>query len=200
MLEFSQKEERELLLLLKQGDREAFAKIHSFYNHHLHRGLMQIVKLEADAEEVLQETFLKLWEIREQIDPEKSFLSFLSTIATNKAFDSVRKTARDKKKRLLYTEIATSAYQHVEELFSRKENLVLVQQAIGQLPPLRQKVFRLCKMEEKSYREVSEQLGISVSTVSDHMVKASAFIKTYLHNHGRNLLSFLILYSLINRD
>ena len=68
----------------------------------------------------------------------------------------------------------------VEEHFISKENSGILYQAIELLPPKRKLVFRLCKLEGKTYEEVSLLLGISLSTISDHIVKANLFIKSQL--------------------
>ncbi|RNI33826.1 hypothetical protein EFY79_17715 [Hanamia caeni] len=52
--------------------------------------------------------------------------------------------------------------------------------AIELLPPRRKLIFKLCKIECKSYEQISLQLGVSCSTISDHIVKANRFIKTIL--------------------
>ena len=61
---------------------------------------------------------------------------------------------------------------------SDDEKLVALESTIQNIPPQRQQVFRLCKLEGKSYKEVSELLGISVSTISDHIVNATKFIRS----------------------
>ena len=90
--------------------------------------------------------------------------------------------------------VATEHYEHIEEMLLRKENNHLLQKAIDSLSPQRQLVFRLCKLEGKSYDEVSQQLGISTSTISDHIVKANKTIREYLFEH---LDLSLILFGLL---
>ena len=68
------------------------------------------------------------------------------------------------------------------------EKSVLLENAISKLPPQRQQVFRLCKLEGKSYRDVSELLGISLSTISDHIVKATKSIRNYLESTDNAVL------------
>ena len=65
-----------------------------------------------------------------------------------------------------------------------EENLAILQKAVEELPPQRQQVFRLCKLEGKSYKEASEVLGISASTISDHIVKATKTIRDYFRNRN----------------
>ena len=65
----------------------------------------------------------------------------------------------------------------------RKEKAGLVHKAIEELPPKRKEVFKLCKLEGKSYEEISQRMGISTSTITDHIVKANVFIRNKLASH-----------------
>ena len=58
-----------------------------------------------------------------------------------------------------------------------------LQQAINALPPRRRQVFQLCKLDGKSYEEAALELGLSTSTISDHIVKATHFIRIYCYKH-----------------
>jgi RNA polymerase sigma-70 factor (ECF subfamily) len=68
----------------------------------------------------------------------------------------------------------------IEESIINKESSGILYNAIELLPPKRKLIFRLCKVEGKTYAQVSLQLGISLSTISDHIVKANFFIKTQI--------------------
>jgi RNA polymerase sigma-70 factor (family 1) len=175
--------EKKLLLLLKEGSEQAFEKLYRLYSKRLFGNLLKLVKSESLAREILQEIFMKVWDLRQQIDVERSFRSWLFKIAENKVYDCFRKAARDHKLRLILLAAATDSYEHIEAIIINKENNHLLQQAIESLPPQRKQVFRLCKLEGKSYEEVSRQLGISTSTISDHIVKASRAIRAFMATH-----------------
>ena len=173
-------DEKELLLLLSKDDETAFEKIYSLYSARLFGYLINLLKSETLAQEVLQDVFMKIWNNRQNINAEKSFRSYLFRIAENSVYDLFRKAARDKKLKAEIISRACEYYEHVEEQLFTKENLHLIQHAIDALPPQRRLVFRLCKLEGKSYSEVSRLLGISTSTISDHIVKATKFLRAYL--------------------
>ena len=140
----------------------------------------------------MQDVFLKIWNNRHSIDTEKSFRSYLFKIAENKVYDFFRKAARDKKKEHVLFEIASSEYVPVEDIMSSDAKTVLLEKAIESLSPQRQQVFRLCKLEGKSYKEVSEILGISASTISDHIVKATKSIRDYFEKNEQALVALFI--------
>lgn len=185
--------EKKWLLLLREGSEQAFEKIYLLYSKRLFGNLLKLVKSESIAQEILQEVFLKVWDNRRFIDTEKSFRSYLFKIAENKTYDFFRKAARDHKLQQLLLAAATEGYEHIESLIVNKENNRLLQQAIEALPPQRQQVFRLCKLEGKSYEEVSRLLGISTSTISDHIVKASRAVREFIATHHHIATGMLLM-------
>ena len=176
-------DEKELLLLLKQGHEAAFEEIYKLYSSRLFGNIYRMVKSESTSQEILQEVFIKVWNNRTGIDPERSFRSYLFRIAENKVYDFFPKVSRDKKMHAHIIVIATEHYEHIEELLLRKEDNEIVHKAINSLSPQRQLVFRLCKLEGKSYAEVGRELDISVSTISDHIVKAKKTVREYLFDN-----------------
>ena len=171
------------VLALKAGDERAFKAVYDHFSHRLYGNLLKLVKSEEIARELLQEMFFKVWEKREHIDPEKSFHAYLFRIAENMAYDFFRKVARDKKLQMHLIARASEAFNHVEERLINKEYHHLLQQAINALPPRRRQVFRLCKLDGKSYEQAALELGLSTSTISDHIVKATHFIRMYCYRH-----------------
>ena len=69
---------------MQAGNERAFEKLYLLYSARLFGRLLRLVKSEVDSKEILQDVFLKLWEKRTSIDPEKSFRSYLFKIAENK--------------------------------------------------------------------------------------------------------------------
>lgn len=170
---FSDFEEKELLFLLKSGDVRAFEEIYTRYKVRLAGKFIHLLKSEELAQDALQDLFSKIWEVRETIDPEQSFVAFLYRIATNLAHNVFRRAAREgnvmDKLKAGYRE----TYNHIEESVIRKENIDLVRQALKQLPERQREVYILHKIEGKSYKEISEQLQISLSAINNHITRAN---------------------------
>ena len=186
-------QERELLLRLKNGNEQAFEAIYNLYSNRLYGNLIKLVKSEEEAQEILQDIFIKIWNKRQEIDVDASFRSYLFKIAENKAYDFFRKLARDKRREKRLIAIATTEYVHIEEAILKKENEAILEKAIQSLPAQRQQVFRLCKLEGRTYKEVGELLGISVSTISDHIVKATKSLREYFENNEQALLALIFI-------
>lgn len=193
MLETPQTE-KEILSRLISGDVHAFEQVYHLYSPRLFGKLIKLVKSDSDAREILQDVFLILWQHRASIDPEKSFRSFIFKIAENKVYDFFRKVTRDKNRQSELLALSTENYLFIEESKSGDQSLAILQKAIDSLSPQRKQVFRLCKLEGKTYKEVSELLEISVSTISDHIVKGTKSIRDYFEKHKHSLALTLSLF------
>lgn len=191
--------ENELLAQMSTGDEGAFKQIYFLYSGRLYGNILKLVKSDSVAQEILQEVFIKIWEHRSTIDPSKSFPAYLFKIARNMVTNFYIKAARDRALLQQLAGTAASGYLHIEEGLISREEQVLVQMAIDLLPSQRKQVFELCKIEGKSYNEVSQLLGISVSTISDHIVKANRFLKEYAAKN-KELIIILTLLSFRSAD
>lgn len=179
--------EKELLIRLQSGDRTAFEQLYYIYSDRIYGSVLKLVKAEDIADELLQDTFVILWEKRHLINPDLSFKSWLYKVARNEVNQFYRKLARDKKLQDYVVATFTEQYSHTEEDIYLKESRDLIDKAIEQLSPQRKEVFTLCKLEGKSYEEAAGILGISSSTVSNHLVKANVAVRQYLFQSKESL-------------
>ncbi|WP_433901150.1 RNA polymerase sigma factor [Sphingobacterium puteale] len=187
-------EEKEMLSDLRLGSQTAFRQIYSLYSGRIYLNIRKMVKSEQDAAELLQEVFIKVWDKRELIDPEQSFRSYLFQIAKYTVYNFIRKNSLEKQIQAYLSLHNTQLYTHVEEQLNEKQDEQWLSQTIEQLPPQRRLIYRLCKIEGKSYAEVSTLLRISTSTINDHIVKATKYIK---ERHGVLDKSTLLIASFI---
>ncbi|MHB8207634.1 RNA polymerase sigma factor [Mucilaginibacter sp.] len=170
-------DEKELLIKLRSGDEQAFDQLYARYSLRIYGNILKMVKDADIAQELLQDVFFKVWEKRYTIDPELSFKSYLFKISKHLVYNFFRRESIDKKVKDYIASISTEIHTSVEDEWAYKESKQLLEQAIERLPPQRKLVYTLCKLEGKSYDEVSSILNISTSTISDHIVKATRFIK-----------------------
>jgi RNA polymerase sigma-70 factor (ECF subfamily) len=191
--------EQEIVSRLRDGESYAFELLYHRYKYQLAANLLKLLKSEELAEEVLQELFIRIWEGRESLDPDKSFPAYLFRIARNMVVDIYRKAARESKVRQQLL-LATEEFENsVEDAILDRESNADLYDAIALLPPQRRKVFTLCRIEGKSYKEAGELLGISSSTVNDHLLKANKFLKDQLGSPAglsMSLLAAAILHGL----
>ena len=184
-------DESELLLQLRDGDAVAFESLYLRYAEKLSAQLFRLLKSWEEVEEALQQLFVKVWENRGNIDPGKSFQAYLYKIASNIANDYYRKLSKDK-------ELANNMLQQIALLYDPDTLTAQIQadeelmRTIEKLPPQRKTVFKLCKLEGKSYTEVSRMLSISEATVGDHIAKANRFI---YNNYDKSIFMLSLIYA-----
>jgi RNA polymerase sigma-70 factor (ECF subfamily) len=177
-------QERRLVKELAEGSKEAFTVIYGHYCPILLAQMRRLLGTDMLAREVTQEVFFKVWQTRSRLDVDKCFRSYLFRIAANKACDHFRKVVHQADFKRRYSEEIKVGYQHVEEDLMRKERRSLLLSAIDALPPRRREIYDKCKLQGKSYSEISQLFGVSLSTISDHIVKANHFIQSYFLIHA----------------
>lgn len=170
-------EEREQLLLLKKGNYAAFDALYSVYSPRILGRLIRLLGNENTAEELLQDLFFRVWEKRAQIDVAQSFRGYLFTIAQNLVYDYFRKQSLDERYREEFIRNYSELYGHIEEDLILKQTEERLMKSIDNLPPQCRQVYVLFKLEGKSYAEISQLLGVSKSTINNHLTKANSILK-----------------------
>ena len=174
-------EDKILVEKLMKGDARAFTELYHKYHSDLYRYAWKFLRCDDDAKEIVHDVYFKIWEKRETLNSDLSIKYFLIKICKNMVLNLMVKAAR------------VSAYKK-EILISSKENLEndtenaviyadfekFAHAAIAHLPAQRQAIYKMCKMEGKSYEEAAEAFGVSKGTVRDHMLKATRSIKKFL--------------------
>jgi RNA polymerase sigma-70 factor, ECF subfamily len=175
------KSNKDLLILLKKGDVIAFDNIYEIYSKRLYGFVLRYVKQKEDAEGIVQEVFLKIWENRNKIDIYSSFDSFIFTIAYNTTIDLLRKRFNEHKyqDRLKSVAQITEADQIIDEIYFEEINTQL-QLLLDKLTPRQKEIFQLSREEGLTHEEIANKLKISVNTVKNHMVTSLAFIKSHI--------------------
>ena len=189
--------EVEELIALKNGSHKAFEAIYNRYAGKLYNFIMTISHGDKYmSEEVIQSAFVRLWETKERIDPEKSILFYLSTISRNLLFNRYqRQTIEFLYQKLMINE-QKPYHRQTENEIDRKWLESFVDELIDQLPPARKKIFILRKKEDLSTREIAEAMNISVSTVETQLSLAMKFMKAeFAKNYDKLFLAVFFLLS-----
>lgn len=186
------KEELKYLEDLKDGHRDAFDFIYARYSKMLLPKMQRMVKLNEVVDELLQDVFLKVWLNRAKIDLDQSFKGWIFTIAQNTVYGYYRGLAQDVKMQKHLLETFAEFYDQTEDYIFNKERVELLNQAIEKLPAQRKEIFKLCRIEGKTYQEAAEILSLSPSTVSNQLVSATKYIKRYVFFHSQEFIIFCI--------
>ena len=169
----------DLIKFLKKGDMTAFDAIYEKYCNRLYGFVIRYIKQEEEAEEIVQEVFVKLWETRYKIDIYASFESFLFTITYNLTISILRKRLHEKKY-LEYLALRNQIEQApdlINEIYFN-ELTEKVNSLVNKLSPRQKEIFNLSRNKGLSHDEIAKELNISVNTVKNHLVSALAFLKS----------------------
>jgi len=188
--------EQELVRQFKAGNEMAFELIFHGTKGKLKGFLLRVLPCGEDAESIMQEIYLKLWSGRESINADKNFETYLYAIARNLVIDVMRKRFHKQKYlEALYNHIKESNENSPDALetieYSELERKIFA--LIEKLPPKRQDILRLNKIEGLSYKEIATRLNISENTVDSQLRQALSFLRTEMKNY-LSLLLLLYLY------
>lgn len=177
----------ELLQQLRAGDHSAFEELYNRHSKKLYWKLKRMVKDPQEADELLQNLFVKVWEKREKIIVQQSFEAYLYRVAQHMAVDYFRKLERESRLQETVSKASPTVEESTEIQLMAKETQQLLDEAIAKLPEQRRRAFVLCKIEGKSYLEAAEIMQISPNTVHNHLVKGIQTVKQHLANSGRDI-------------
>lgn len=155
-----------LLRAIKNGDHTAFKKFFDKHHRFLYHFLLKRGMSEQQAEDLIQQAFVMIWEKRAEIDPNKSLRSYLFRIAYTRMLNVIRDHSKFQD-----TEepIEHEASEETDKELVNAELATAIELAILSMPEKRQAVFRLCFIQEFTYKDAADALDVSVKTVENHM-------------------------------
>ncbi|MFT4221979.1 RNA polymerase sigma factor [Dysgonomonas sp.] len=164
------KNEHKYILDLKRGDYGAFDNLYDFYADCLYGFILKMTKSPSESKDILQETFLKVWYARETISIDKSFKSYLFTIARNLVIDSFKSKINSLDFELfLQNAIHQSTTNPTEEKVNYDDFLKILSISKNKLTEKQRLIFELNKEKGHSITEVAEQLNLSEKTVRNQL-------------------------------
>ncbi|MCG8475542.1 MAG: RNA polymerase sigma-70 factor [Cytophagales bacterium] len=175
--------DRALAVAIRLGDEKSFEDLVRGMYSSVHFVAKEFVGNAEDAEEVAQDTFLKIWERRRFLDEDANFKGYIFVIARNLALQRLRKRKMNTVgygSECLELEIKTLEAFDPELPIFMEETRDRVREVVRTMPEQRKKVFTLSRRLGHSHREISTLLNISVRTVESHIYKAMQELKDAL--------------------
>jgi len=166
---------KQLLANVKADDGDAFGEIYRLYRKKVYTFAYRFVRCSEDAHELTQDVFVRLWESRGKIDPEKNFDAYLFSMVRSYFLDALKKKTRMSVYRAENPDEPTddSTDQYIELRECRK----IVMQAIESLSPQARTAYLLSRERGYSHAAISQQMGIAPNTVSNHIKKSLGHIR-----------------------
>ncbi|TWT83515.1 ECF RNA polymerase sigma factor SigW [Planctomycetes bacterium CA13] len=177
-------EEPELIDRALKGDRDAFARLVEVNQDRLFASMIQVTGSADEAEEVVQEAFIRAFIKLDTFQRNSQFFTWLYRIAFNSALTRRRrKRARvslDQFREQSGIEISDDRVDSVDEPMLQQERIAMVRAAMDQLTDEHRSILVLREMEERSYETIAEILDISIGTVRSRLSRARAQLKLAL--------------------
>lgn len=172
--------ESAVINLVREGNERAFEKIFREYFRRLHAYAYTFTKDDEQAGEIVQQVFCRIWEKRSQLKPDGSLKAYLYRAVHNASINHLKR----QKKRSIFTvhhsSIGDQPTAEASEKVMIAELNVHIQRALKDLPPQCRLIFQLSRFENLKYRQIADQLDISVKTVENQMGKALKILRLKL--------------------
>lgn len=189
--------DHELSILIKQGDESAYLQLYDKYKVILHKHAYSKLGNLDDADDVIQDLFIHLWEKRGAIEFTSNVSGYLYTAVRNRVFNHFQL----KKRQAVYLDSLVGFMQSGDNLTDKalreKELVTLIEQEVNALPPRMREVFNLSRIEGRSHKEISTQLGTSEQTVSKQITNVLKILRNKLQQILMQVMSLSIIINIL---
>ncbi|MCL7764658.1 RNA polymerase sigma factor [Polaribacter sp. Z014] len=188
--------EETFITQLQAGKQTAFSQLIDDYQHKVFGTCISFIPNKEDAEDVAQEVFLEVFKSIGKFKGDSKLSTWIYKITTNKCLEFIRKKNTKKRFAFMQTILGneipldkTSYFTEVNHpgiLLENQEKSAIIFKAINTLPEAQRVVFTLAKIDDKSYQEIVEITGKSLSSVESLMFRAKKGLQDKLENFYKN--------------
>ena len=180
--------EKELILLLQQGDEAAFETLVRLYEKKVYTLCRRMCSNDEDAQEAAQDAFLSLWRSAKSFRGEASLSTWLYRLATNACIDLLRRNKRGGERVSLDDEETTFELSDPsplpEQVVERRETQKLIEEGLAALPEDYRAVLLLREAEGLSYAEIADAMHVELGTVKSRISRGRVLLRNYLTANG----------------
>jgi len=184
--------EKLLLKEISDGDTLAFNKMFNLYRGKIFAFVDSFIHSKADAEEIVQETFMVLWQNKERLLSIEHPRNYIYTIARNKTYDYLTKISRNEQA-IANAWVNTSvSLNNIDEQIDVKESSKIISRVLQLLSPQKQEIFNMSRYQFMSHEEIAQEVGLSKSRVKNVIVEVLKHLKYHISKH--NMIIVFIAY------
>jgi RNA polymerase sigma-70 factor (ECF subfamily) len=167
-----------LLEQLSKHDEIAFRQIFHAFSDQVYSFSLRLTRSKENAEEIVQDVFMKIWMNRESLSAIDNFSAYLYTITRNLALNNLKRFALEQRVKMALQQQLPVKDHVTEQTVIHRDYQQFLNKAISHLPPQQRLVYSMCHEEGLRYEEVAQRLKISKLTVKTHMQHALRAIKS----------------------
>lgn len=180
----SNEDERKLILLIKDSDESAFQQLYNQYRDKIASFAYRFFKSQDNAEEIVQETFIRFWQSRHKLDHSLTAAPLIFTIARRLILNELRQMAKSEQV-IAHLWHKTQAIDHLSQnVLIAKEIDEKSKEALAYLSPQQKAIFCMSRYQGLTHEEIAHNLQISPHTVNNHLVEGLKKIRNYLLRYG----------------
>ena len=157
-----------LLTRIANGDNEAFRTLFEMFFPKVKVFLVKFLKDEVVAEDISQDIFVKIWTHRDVLPDIRSFNTYIYRMTRNAALNHIRGS----RKQIDISGMSILDDKDIEAEYYTKEKELLIRLTVEQMPPQRQRIFKMSREQGLSNDDISRKLGISKKTVENNITLA----------------------------
>jgi len=186
-------DEKRIFHQIAEGDAHAFRILFDHYRAGIYRLVLRTTQSETIAEEISQEVFLQIWKGREQLADIQNPSGWLFTLARNRTINQLKKIANDEELRRNLWRQLSETHNTTEEQIQLNDSRRLIETALQELSPQKQRIFNMSRHEGLSHEQIAEALHLSKNTVKNNLVETLKWLRTRLKDHAPLVAILLML-------
>lgn len=184
----------DLTLLVKRGLKGAYQELFERYAPRVYHFSISYLKNEADAEELVQDVFLKIWESHESLDHSKNVKAYIFKVAVNIIYDFIRRKNIEHAFLDFYRRNGSDVAQTTWDTLIWEDMVSHLDDLVSRMPPQRRKIFRLSREKGHSNDEIAKKMNLSKRTVENQLYRALTYLKKNFNADSFVALLFLFLW------
>jgi RNA polymerase sigma-70 factor, ECF subfamily len=186
VLEKVSADERELIHRVAARDSKALSELYELTVSRVYAVVMRVLRHAADAEEVISDVYLQIWDKADSFQPERgTAMAWMNTLAWSRAVDKLRKVKRELIHQALHPDDLDGTYTECEELSAEQiaeswSSGKAIQKALQGLSEIQQQILRLAYTEDLSQQDIAIALNLPLGTVKSHCRRGLAALREVL--------------------
>lgn len=188
---FVQLSDTQILTAIGQGDERIFEQVFRKYYGGLCTYGRSILQDADEAEEIVQNVFVSIWEKRQEIEITQSLKSYLYRAVHNHCLNRIKHLKVRDEHQQYAVHYQEFSYESVSQTVYKNELEQQLAVAIGKLPEQCRIIFKMSRFDELKYQEIADQMGLSVKTIENQIGKALKILRTELADYLPILVCYL---------